>query len=702
MFTEDRRKITESFKEKIILWVRKPLCFSLLVNATILCISILLVPPVFRSNDDWAIANIISGIRGRDMATPYIYFSNIMLSTICYWLYQICFSINWYAVIEEIVIFTSLTVLTYVCAKRELHKKDGNVKAGFLIGAALAGVLAPNIYTNMQFSQTAGIGSIAGAFLLMSSFRRNSDKVNKEKVTAFLLIMISSMYRSACFLLILPFAFYMVLEHFLCTKEEVLYGGGGIAKRIRACRKMAYAWLAIGIWYLIMTSVQSYAYQKWDQKANYIEYNTARASFIDYPLYPYSVISENLKELGVSENDYALMASWTYADKEFITADLLTNIAKLQPPKTIQENWEAFLQEYRIWLREPYYLFAILLSLICLLVDFRKMKYTVLYSMGFANIIMFYFKVFVGRMPSYVVINIFFAVIYVLVYALDLGRIKSIGYLKEKVKKQLYIIVGVMAFGIVNFSFLKNIEERTRDDTAIALYETLNSREEDVFLVDPLPNWYLPQLMRAYSVFSTPRAGSYGNLIFLGGWTSGHPVTFQLDEKNGLNTPLKECDKDNVYVIGAPTGIFMLQMYLYEHTGKSSTCSLVGSTQGVNIFKVTGDLKPAETVAIQVNHAVLSEEDDIVKVDLEFISDEILPGDNDLYIQTNSEDTGQKNYYMLYEGNHMSLEKNKKYSMSVRVPKGQWLGTGNETVNIVVGDSKKGIFRVSQQGIPLE
>ena len=140
----------------------------------------------------------------------------------------------------------------------------------------------------------------------------------------------------------------------------------------------------------------------------YNAFNSARASVIDYKVYPYEKIADELEEIGVSANDYTLITSWTFEDPNFITTDLLNKIKALEPGSDWEENATGFFDNYVENMLTKEYIFVLVLLSICLLLDYKHMKIVFWYIVAMINMISFYFTV-TGRYPSYVKIEILFA-----------------------------------------------------------------------------------------------------------------------------------------------------------------------------------------------------------------------------------------------------------------------------------------------------
>lgn len=63
--------------------------------------------PRMFSDDDWGIANYFTGVMGKEYATPYNKFINIIFGWLMYSLYQAIPGPNWFVIIEELIVCIS-------------------------------------------------------------------------------------------------------------------------------------------------------------------------------------------------------------------------------------------------------------------------------------------------------------------------------------------------------------------------------------------------------------------------------------------------------------------------------------------------------------------------------------------------------------------------------------------------------------------
>ena len=658
---------------------------SLLLNIIIALISIKTCPVRFWSDDDWGIANYMSGVRGSEYATPYIKFINICLSTALYGLYKIWHEINWFAVAEIFVIWLSFTVLTYIfICKLNEHLTSIAV---YVVAALILLAFSSSFYVHMQFTQTAAVGSIAGITLLMYSFRKNGEQINVEKILGMLLTIISSLFRRNCFLMVLPFAFLMVWDYFsaerlvLCSK----FNFWNIIKKYRKCIML---WGILFVSWITTGVIQKVSYgQKYDA---YNEFNSARASVIDYKVYPYEEIADELEELGVSANDYTLITAWTFEDPEFITTDLLRKIKELEPGTDWKENAKGFFTNYVENMLTKEYIFVVVLLTICLLIDFRHMKVAFWYMIVMINAISFYFTM-MGRYPTYVKIGVLFAAVCLALYETEFTS------LSDKKSGIVIVVAGAVAlalFPLGNNYYLSQLGKFQFDQTGADMYAYLNNRSEDNFLVPTFGAGGLPGLRDSYSVFRTTRSGTYRNVIGLGGWSTGNPDMVASYNARGIYSALRQIADENVYLLADVNGVKLLQTYLYEHTGKTSTYALTNVVYGTTIYKVTANLKIDVSVDSRLSDVSVSlnETYDSYKIEVNALGTKELDGKEfDVYYAVYDEETDTTKYYMCYDSEYMTLNETEKKPISAMIPVEDITQGKEYSINIVLVDRADGM-----------
>ena len=136
---------------------KKKVWFSLLMNAVLLLLFLLLFQPKYETNDDMGILCMVSGVKmGADAHLVYI---NYVLGKIFLWCYQFAGGIPWYALIQYGALLGAFTAVSYVC----LNKIENKNLIWMLTVILLA--FSYESYVKLQYTKTAGILTAAGLLL---------------------------------------------------------------------------------------------------------------------------------------------------------------------------------------------------------------------------------------------------------------------------------------------------------------------------------------------------------------------------------------------------------------------------------------------------------------------------------------------------------------------------------------------------------
>lgn len=473
------------------------------------------------TDDDWGIANYFAGVIGKEYATPYNKFINFVWGWVMYVMYKLIPGPNWFIVIQEIIVILSFIVLQYVLIKRLTAVLP--VYWCYLLSSVLLIAFEPSFICRLEFTQTATLGSIAGAILMIYS---NQVKSKKGYIAGMALIVISALHRFGSFEMCMPFICLIGLDYVLRDQEG--FSIKGIKESIWRNKRV---WISIGcifVFCFVLSKINTAIYNS-DYYAEYNEFNAARASVVDYARADYADIADDLQKIGVSENDYNLMTSWTFADLSFFTSDLFRQVAALQPKAKDTIDYGEEISKYFDNLQNPeimynklFYMALIILGF-CLIVDFKHMIWHIPFLLGVVIFIELYLTVVVRRYPSYVRTGLIFALI---ATALILTEYKKIRVIPEKIRwigaivVSAAIVIWLAPMGDEYYLTTKGTFEYNMD--GLAMYEYMNSRADDIFIIPTGGSGGLPPIRNSYSIFKETKPGIMRHVVGLGG---GQPIT---------------------------------------------------------------------------------------------------------------------------------------------------------------------------------
>ena len=297
------KKISSLKSRKESVW------FSFLLNALLLIGLLVVFRPVYETNDDYGLANMVNGVKGaRDAHLIYAhYFLGLLLKV----LYQLRQSVPWFSVLQYVVLYVSFTSITYVLTRRAKNQSTIWFSYLLIIWFAYEG------YIKLQYTKTAGIASVAGILLLF--YAVCSQRVSKRALAGgFALSCIGFMYRDAQFFaeaaLMTGIGIYLLIE--LKDTQDAVKG--------QRQRKLflyfgTFGGLLAAVVLLHFVDRSFYRTPEWE---TYDQFNEIRTELYDYGFPSYDQNEEAYRSLGIDKNAYDLLRGWNFMDTEKFTKDI--------------------------------------------------------------------------------------------------------------------------------------------------------------------------------------------------------------------------------------------------------------------------------------------------------------------------------------------------------------------------------------------
>lgn len=613
------------------------------------------IPRAF-TDDDWGIANYFAGAMGAEYATPYNKFINFIWGWIMYIMYQFMPGPNWFIVIQEIIVVLSFAILQYMLIQK--MKEHLPVVWCYLLTSALLMAFEPSYICRLEFTQTAALGSIIGVFLIMFS---HSKKWRAGYIGGIALTVISALHRFGAFEMCLPFAALVMVDHVLYGSDEITVRA--VAKSVFKDKKLYLTIAGIILCCFMASKINTSIYNS-DYYAEYNAFNSARASLLDHPRAPYEDIAGELEAIGVSENDYMLITSWTFADLSFVTTDLLRSIAALQPKESDRIDYGAEINKYFANLKDlgivynKLFYMALIILCICLILDFKHMIWYAPLLLAGTLIMEMYFSIIVKRYPSYVRTGLLFILIVTALKLTDFSKIKVLqGRKAVTVITSFLIFFSLYSLGNEYYLMTKGTFEYNMD--GLAMYEYMNSREDDIFMIPTGEAGGLPVLRNSYSIFQETKPGIMKHTVGWGGWSTNNPWVNEAYHSWGIDYPMSQAADDNVYLLAAIGKVDSIRTYLMEHRKMDTSASLSAIEYGTTIYKLTDkglelekDRGTGIVNSVECTYDSTYETYDIL---LEFSIDAADISEDNRIFMTMLDETGDMKYFMVFNGNNMSL-----------------------------------------------
>lgn len=280
----------------------------------------------YLTNDDTGIQSTLSG---ETTGTPYIthQFINVILGFIVSSLYKISQSVQWWFVYSLLLMSLGVFLINYSIVKRCVEKQ---LKGTHIIGIIIVSLLIC-LYPVSRISFTM-VPAVLGTGLVAFLFSMDEEVTEKKYKWTILLVIIGyvfvlihrlkSGYALLCFILMGVLYFTIIqksrwkdiIKNFVC--------------------------ICIGFFVItgIIVAVHSVSLEKINGK-DFVEYNAARISYMDYPKDKYEDNPELYKEVGWDQDTYNLVRNWCFLD-ESVTAE---SFAYLSENSNADYDMESYL-----------------------------------------------------------------------------------------------------------------------------------------------------------------------------------------------------------------------------------------------------------------------------------------------------------------------------------------------------------------------
>ena len=289
---------------------------ALTINIVFFLTILLFCDIKYEVSDDFVMASIMSGAYG-DAPNPHMIFINILWGYIMLPFYYAFPGISWYLIFQLVLINISLILVSYMLLK-EMKRP-----IALLLIAILLTFFADDAYILVQFTKTAMLAVMGGGIVFVwTLFENKSWKLKWGSALVCLagtLIRFYVIYIAGGFLL-----FILIVEFVRLFQKE---------RKEETFKKRILRIMIPGILVIVvafgMDKFDDYIYNQNEEYRFFREYGEARGRIVDSADYGYEAYGEELKKIGVSENDYYLMRTWNFADNEVFTLEIMQKTADI-------------------------------------------------------------------------------------------------------------------------------------------------------------------------------------------------------------------------------------------------------------------------------------------------------------------------------------------------------------------------------------
>ena len=488
---------------------------------------------VFRYGalDDYFMSTVLTGAYGSEF-DPHLAFVNGVLAYCLKPLYYLFPSVGWFYIFEMTSIFGTFTLFSY-CLIRQL---------GFRLGVPLAVLLssvAIEFYASVSFTICAPLLAASGAILFVKgSIRKKSLWLMAGSV----LLVLGAMLRFQMFLLVIPFLGALLFwAHFPFKVVP---------------KKSLIALVLCGLAIYGVNTFDENLYNDPEYKY-YKNYQYKRSFFGDGAHYDKEAISDELEERGMIPLDFKLLCAWNFYDTQVFSADSLDAIIKIANRNVYVENKQRLPAAVAMGISNAFTRnMAWCWCFICILILLFTGKKSRMYPWGSLVLVVasYMYLLQLNRLVSHVEMGIW---LYAAVMGIPLlQKDNTVAGVSSKISSRLPIIVSLFALVFLAGTILSlPKEDRNRAVFAVPemskdwreFLEYANKNIGDVYLLSFYQYKDLGLVKNA--PYEAAKPSSWQNIIPIGYWNINLPGMKRELEKRGVENPLRDIVKDNVYTI---------------------------------------------------------------------------------------------------------------------------------------------------------
>ena len=552
---------------------RKKVWFALGLNLVVMVVLFFTMRPFFETNDDITISSLVNG--AYDVRDAHLEFLNYLLGIVYKAFYSLPVTLPWHTFFQYLVLWLSLSSVTYVV----LQKLESRI--GFCVTGLLLIYFAFEGYIRMQFSKTSGIATCAALFLLFYAVRKEKISIGAV-VMGWFLGCLGFMYRDyefyICTLLMTGIGVFFLLE-------PSLYG-----KRSRVFLRCAGVF---GIQMILVLGLHLYDEYMYDTDpvwSYYREYNDARSNLMDYGMPSFKKNQEAYEALGINKDAYDLYRGWSFDDPDKFGLETMNEVLKLRPEKKLNM---ALVIEYLQKVPKAFFgthVFYAVLLMFLLWLFFGRHSVPAVLSVIYEVLLFFgaYFVLYyLGRyLVNRVDVGLWFAVSLVLLWLLMEGE--------AKLSPQM---CGILCLSVLVLD-QKTWNSDWRINSATAQTIQVATRNALEMVSADKDHLYLAKVNTissagSYGPFNRMPIGILNNICWLGGWEINSSTSLATLRKYGVENPYRDMiGNDSVYLID--DNIELTMRYIHTYYDEGAQAVLVQEVGDFGIYQIGGTNETAD------------------------------------------------------------------------------------------------------------
>ncbi|MBQ3715752.1 MAG: hypothetical protein IJM92_00635 [Fibrobacter sp.] len=545
-------------------FLQKPFVAALCLNLLFLLLCLGIGGIHVGSLDDYFMSAIVTGAYGGEF-DPHILFVNGAYAYFLKPFYMLFPSVGWYYIFQLVSVFAAFTVFTYFM----LRQVSGRL--GIALSVFVLACLASDLYMNVAFTQCAAAATAAAIVLF---YFGNSERHRLWLVAGGVFFVVGIVFRKEGFLLGMPFLVAVLALNVVETRKLL--------------KTTAVVLLLCVSAYQGLLAFNNRLFEN-NEYTYYRDYQWSRSTFGDGANYDVDAVVDELDERQMQSRDFRYMQSWIFHDTQVLSLDSLKPFVNVVNRNRYEVNA----------VRMPAALFLVLAGsffktnawcwvVLCFAFFFFAPRRANWYAWGALALICLClgYLLYVNRVVSHVESGIW---LYAIVSAIPMMKAKDF-VVDKRLNKLPYLIV-VLALGalVMAFSSERNISnvrmlfgtpQMSKDWSNLVHY--MESRPDDVFLLYFSDYQYLAACRNPAYRAVAPR--SWGNIIPVGYWNINLPGMKKEMAERGVDNPIRDLVKDNVYIMESDT-LRKFERYYLVHYHQKVTRDTVASFGDMQLIK---------------------------------------------------------------------------------------------------------------------
>lgn len=555
----------EDMKKEIWIEAKRKTFFLSLIGNTICLIAFLLVMrPVFATNDDVTIVEMVFGAYG--VQDAHIIYQNYLLGKLYVFLYALTKSISWYGLIQYIFLLAAFSTIVYVIWER--FPKT----LGITLTALILCFFGYECYIDMQYTKTAGVLTVAGIVLIFHECTKMYVS-KKLLVLGIALSCVGSMYRFeqfiACIALMSGLGVYQLWKNW---KEDGL-------KKIWSPVFWVVITLVVSFY---LKGVDAYVYESDPQWKQYTEYNELRTQLLDYDFPEYKDYEKEYTELGITEDAYDLWRHWNFGDPDLFNIETMKKLVSLTSAKTVnRELIENFFDKFpKKYFQSPVFYCVLLVLLLWILEQKNSLaKYgTFFYEISIFMGLYFYLY-WQGRYnKNHVDVSLWLTIILVLIWTMDRT--------KQWFARQTGIILCAVVLIFSQYQWYDNWRSNAEQAgiDARSVLEDLKDDQGHLYITKSKTLDYAD----GYGPLDIMPEGISSNFTFFGGWETDTALWKEKLARYDVVNPYKDSiNNEKVRLIDDDIDVTM--NYIHTYYDANAKAVKLHTYKGYPVYKIVSE-----------------------------------------------------------------------------------------------------------------